>query len=218
MAGKPNDKTLVIEDPFFDAEDFEGPTRENLNTFTKSQADPSGNQDERVLETIENPRATSAGRHCIRASPFAPSADVSLQSQDGSNTFSNQHSIRASPFAAAKEPATAMINQTKTHADGAPPSAKSGGTPPARHAAHSKRVKSIAKRVRSKANCREKVQAANELFADQEAEAHISNLGVIDICAELTEVGTTTHDEWYGNLQQGPSLNGWYDHVVAPQA
>ena len=34
----------------------------------------------------------------------------------------------------------------------------------------------------------------------------------------MAEVGTTTHDEWYGNLRQGPNLDGWYDHVVSPRA
>ena len=67
-------------------------------------------------------------------------------------------------------------------------------------------------------NRRERLQMANELFADQEAEAHITNLGIIDICAEMAEVGTTTHDEWYGDLQPSPTLDTWYDHIVPPQA
>ena len=34
----------------------------------------------------------------------------------------------------------------------------------------------------------------------------------------MAEVGTTTHDEWYGDLRQGPNLDGWYDHVMSPRA
>ena len=47
-------------------------------------------------------------------------------------------------------------------------------------------------------------------------EAHISNQGAINISAEIKEVGTTTHDEWYGDLRDtGPTLDEWYDHVKA---
>ena len=67
-------------------------------------------------------------------------------------------------------------------------------------------------------NYRERLQTANKLFADQQAEAHITNLGIINICAEMAEIGTTTHDEWYGNLQPSPPLDTWYDHIVSPQA
>ena len=39
------------------------------------------------------------------------------------------------------------------------------------------------------------------------------------MCGEMAEVGTTTHDEWYGDLRQGLNLDGWYDHAfVSPQA
>ena len=44
-------------------------------------------------------------------------------------------------------------------------------------------------------NQRERLQTANKLFTDQDADAHITNLGIIDICAEMEEVGTTNHAE-----------------------
>ena len=54
------------------------------------------------------------------------------------------------------------------------------------------------------------MQAASELFANQEAEAHIANQGVIAIAAEIEEIGPTTHDEWYGDLRDtGPTLDEW---------
>ena len=35
----------------------------------------------------------------------------------------------------------------------------------------------------------------------------------------MAEIGETTHDEWFGDLRQGPNLDGWYDHAfVAPEA
>ena len=67
-------------------------------------------------------------------------------------------------------------------------------------------------------NRRKKRQTANKLFADQEAETHIHNLGVINICAEIQEVGATTHDKWYDDLWPGPTYNNWYDHLVFTQA
>ena len=68
-------------------------------------------------------------------------------------------------------------------------------------------------------NRQERLQATNELFPDQEAEALITNQGIINVCAEIKEVGTTTHDEWYGDLRNtGPTLDKWYDHVVAPRS
>ena len=93
-----------------------------------------------------------------------------------------------------------------------------GNTSYALPAATSKQTKRIAKRARKMSNRREKLQPANKLFADQEAEAHITILGIIDICAEMEEVGTTTHDEWYGNFQPRPTYDTWYDHVDSPQA
>ena len=54
-------------------------------------------------------------------------------------------------------------------------------------------------------NRRKRLQKANELFSDQEAKAHINNLGIVHICAEMQEVGATTHDERYGNLQTSPT-------------
>ena len=40
-----------------------------------------------------------------------------------------------------------------------------------------------------------------------------------DAIAEINEVGTTTHDEWYGDLRNNtPTLNKWYDHVVTNKA
>ena len=42
---------------------------------------------------------------------------------------------------------------------------------------------------------------------------------MIDIEAEIEEIGTTTHDEWYGNLRNSaPTLDEWYDHVVTPKS
>ena len=41
---------------------------------------------------------------------------------------------------------------------------------------------------------------ASELFTDQEAEAHIANQGIIGVVAKVEEIGTTTHDEWFGDL------------------
>ena len=73
-----------------------------------------------------------------------------------------------------------------------------GNTTSALPAAMSKQTKCIAKRARKVNNRRERLHTANKLFADQEAEAHITNLGINDICAEMVEIGTTTHDEWYG--------------------
>ena len=49
-------------------------------------------------------------------------------------------------------------------------------------------------------NRREEIQAARAMFAIEEAEAHIENQGVIDIIAEIDEIGAATHDEWYGDL------------------
>ena len=68
-------------------------------------------------------------------------------------------------------------------------------------------------------NQREYLQAAWELFASQEAETHIENQGVIDISAKIEEVGTATHDEWYGDLRDtAPILDEWYAHVRAPKS
>ena len=45
------------------------------------------------------------------------------------------------------------------------------------------------------------------------------NQGVINIIAKINEVGTTTHDEWYGNLPDiTPIHDKWYDYVVADKA
>ena len=56
------------------------------------------------------------------------------------------------------------------------------------------------------------------MFSDHEAEAHITNQDIIDISTKIEEVGTTTHDEWYGDLRNtGPTLDKWYDHAVAPE-
>ena len=34
----------------------------------------------------------------------------------------------------------------------------------------------------------------------------------------MEEVGTTTHDEWFGDLRNtGPTLDEWYDHIVSPE-
>ena len=44
-------------------------------------------------------------------------------------------------------------------------------------------------------NRQERLQAARELFETNVAEAHIENEGVVEIIAEINEVGTTTHDE-----------------------
>ena len=39
------------------------------------------------------------------------------------------------------------------------------------------------------------------------------------IAAEIEEIGTTTHDEWYGNLRDiGLTLDKWYEHVVTPES
>ena len=92
-----------------------------------------------------------------------------------------------------------------------------GNTTSALPTAESKQTKRVAKRAR-KVNNRREIHTANELFADQEAEAHITNLGIIDICTEMAEIGTTTHDEWYGDLQPSPTLDTWFDHIVSPQA
>ena len=51
-------------------------------------------------------------------------------------------------------------------------------------AAKSKQTKRVAKIARKVNNRRERLHTANELFADQEAEVHITNLGIIDICAD----------------------------------
>ena len=107
-AGKPNDDALG---PTRCAVRIRRADRENNNDFTSNQADDSDVQDERVLETTDNSRATtSAGRHCIQASPFAPGADSSQQPDGDGRETSNQHSNRASPFAVANEPAAAIIN------------------------------------------------------------------------------------------------------------
>ena len=45
------------------------------------------------------------------------------------------------------------------------------------------------------------------------------NQGVINIIAKINKVGTTTHDEWYGNLRNNTLiLNKWYDHVVVDKS
>ena len=59
----------------------------------------------------------------------------------------------------------------------------------------SKQVQRVAKRARKVENQRERLQAAQELFATQEAEAHIKNQGVVNISAKIKKVGTATHDE-----------------------
>ena len=47
---------------------------------------------------------------------------------------------------------------------------------------------------------------------------NIANQGIINICAKIEEVGTTTHDEWYGDLRDtGPTFDEWYKHDVAPK-
>ena len=37
------------------------------------------------------------------------------------------------------------------------------------------------------------------MVTTKEAEAHIKNQGVIDIITEIDEIGTATHDKWYGD-------------------
>ena len=85
---------------------------------------------------------------------------------------SSRHLLRESPFAAAEDKLS---------------------DPPVK--SKSKQVRRVAKRARKVENRQERLQAARELFADQEAEAHIANQGVIDTAAEIKEIGTTTHDE-----------------------
>ena len=113
-AGKPSDE---IHDHERVNVRLRGSDADNHNILIASQVDPSGNQDEQVLEVIETPQEINAGRHFIRASPFTPSADVSTRSQDDGNNNSNKHSTQASSFAIAKESAVAKINKTKTRAD-----------------------------------------------------------------------------------------------------
>ena len=37
--------------------------------------------------------------------------------------------------------------------------------------------------------------------------------------AAIKEIGTTIHDEWYGNLRNnGPTFEKWYNHVVDPES
>ena len=94
--------------------------------------------------------------------------------------------------------------------------AHSGSPSPSPIIKKSKQDKRIGKRSRKTLNPREHIQAARDLFATKEAKAHIANQGVINLIAEIDEVGTTTHDEWYGDLRDtAPSLDEWYDHVKA---
>ena len=116
VGGKPNDDALG---PARCAVMIRGAEKESNNDFTANQVDNSDMQDERVLET-GNLQETSAGGHCIRASPFAPGADSSTRHDGDGRETSNKHSIRASPFAVANEPAAAIIDETKTRGDGAP--------------------------------------------------------------------------------------------------
>ena len=82
----------------------------------------------------------------------------------------------------------------------------------------SKRAKRIAKRARKVNNKTERIQVASKLFADQEAEAHIANQGIINVVAEVEEIGTTPHDEWFSDLRNNsPTLNKWYNHLVQPK-
>ena len=95
---------------------------------------------------------TPTGQHCIRESPFAACDEVSPRNQATTTSTSSKHLHRASPFAAAEDKSS---NPT---------------VPPT-----SKRAKRIAKRARKVNNKRERIQVTSELFADQEAEAHIAN-------------------------------------------
>ena len=80
-----------------------------------------------------------------------------------------------------------------------------------------KKAKCIAKTARKVDNRRERLQAADKLFSNQEAEAHVANQDSIDICAQIEEVGTTAHDKRYGYLRNiGLILDKWYDHFVVP--
>ena len=82
----------------------------------------------------------------------------------------------------------------------------------------SKQDKRTQKISRKMSNQRERLQAVREPFETDVAEAHIDNQGVIDIIAEIDEVGTTTHNEWYGDLcNTDPTLDEWYDHAKAPK-
>ena len=114
VAGNPNDDA---SGPARCAVTIRGADTKNNNDFTLNQADDSNVQDERVLETVDSRRTTNAGRHCIRASPFATSADGSPRGDDDGGKQSNKHSIRASPFAVASEPATATTKETNAHGD-----------------------------------------------------------------------------------------------------
>ena len=89
-----------------------------------------------------------------------------------------------------------------------------GNTTSALPAIKSNKTKRIAKRTRKMKNRRERLQTANELFTNEEAEAHITNLGIIDICAEIAEIGTTTHDELYGiNITEANKLQFYTEHL-----
>ena len=68
-------------------------------------------------------------------------------------------------------------------------------------------------------NKQERIKAASELFADHKAEAYIANQSVIDIVAEVEEIGITTHDERFGDLRNNsPTLDKCYNYLVEPES
>ena len=161
---------------------------------TKTSGTATNIQDEiskSKIKGILRESTTRTGQHHIRVSPFADWNAVSLRNSTVRPTSSSEHFHRASPFAASEEKSNDPHIQPK-----------------------SKQVKRTANRVRKVENRRERLQAASELFANQEAEAHIANQGVIDIADVTEEIVPTTHDKWYGDLRDtGPTLDKWYDQL-----
>ena len=140
----------------------------NPGTVTKL----SDEQDSSEIKGILRGSNTSTGRYYNQVSPFAACDAVSPRNNTGQPSTNGKHFNRASPLAAVEEKSSDPTIKPK-----------------------SKQVQHIAKRARKVENRWERLQAANELLADQETEAHIANQGFIDICAEIEEVGTTTHEE-----------------------
>ena len=129
----------------------------------------SDEQDNSDIKGILRESHMRTGQHYNWVSSFAACDVVSPRNITVRPTLSGEHLHRASPFAAAKEKSNDPPIKPKI-----------------------KQVWRIAKRARKVENRRERLQAANESFVDQEREAHIANQGIIDVCAR--------------------AQRGWHDH------
>ena len=105
---------------------------------------------------------TSTGQHCIQESLFAPNAVVSPQNPTGSIHSHGKYLIRAILFANVETDMTDPPHQQEAQQKVPPPTT-------------SKQAKRVFKQSWKVSNRCDRLQTANELFADQEVEAQITN-------------------------------------------